>query len=194
MLKKITNLIFESLHLKRIKHEWWRLCGVENPDSVAEHSLNAAQIGYILAKMEWADAQKVVTMLVWHDITETRSGDHNKIAARYLLGKKEAEERIIHDQFDWLPFADDIFALFHEFEEKITLEGKIAKDADYLEVAFQAKAYVELGHVEAVNWIQNVGNALRTESAKKVWQEMNQTSFVDWWKQEGLKKVERVSK
>lgn len=193
MLKKITNLIFESLHLKRIKHEWWRLCGVESPDSVAEHSLNAAQIGYILAKMEGADVQKVVTMLVWHDMTETRSGDHNKIAARYLLGKKEAEEKIIHDQFDWLPFADDIFALFHEFEEKTTLEGKIAKDADYLEVAFQAKMYVELGHVEAMNWIQNVGNALRTESAKQIWQEMNQTSFVDWWKQEGLKKVERVN-
>lgn len=50
--------------------------------------------------MEGADVQKVVTMLVWHDMTETRSGDHNKIAARYLLGKKEAEEKIIHDQFD----------------------------------------------------------------------------------------------
>lgn len=53
--------------------------------------------------------------------------------------------------------------------------------------------YMELGHVEAINWIQNVGNALRTESAKQIWQEMNQTSFVDWWKQEGLKKVERVN-
>ena len=52
MLQKITNLIFEGLHLKRIKHEGWRMCGIENPDSVAEHSLNAAQIGYILAKME----------------------------------------------------------------------------------------------------------------------------------------------
>ncbi|MFB0965315.1 MAG: HD domain-containing protein [Patescibacteria group bacterium] len=52
MLKRITDFLFETFHLKNIKHEGWRFCGIPNPDSVAEHSLNAAQIGYVLAKME----------------------------------------------------------------------------------------------------------------------------------------------
>ena len=192
MLKKITNLIFEGLHQKQIKHEGWRMCGVQFPDSVAEHSLNAAQIGYILARMEGADAYKVATMLVWHDIAETRIGDHHKVAARYLTNKKEAEKQVMSEQFAGLPFEDDIMQIFHEYEEKTTLEGKIAKDADYLEMAFQAKMYMENGHAEAIDWIKNVGVALRTESAKQIWQEMTETSFVDWWKNTGLKKLEKV--
>lgn len=49
-LKKIITFIFELVQLRRIKHEGWRLVGIDNPESVAEHSLRAAQIGYILAK------------------------------------------------------------------------------------------------------------------------------------------------
>jgi putative hydrolase of HD superfamily len=51
-MKELVRLIFETLHLKHVKHEGWRIIGVEHPDSVAEHSLCAAQIAYIIAKME----------------------------------------------------------------------------------------------------------------------------------------------
>ena len=189
MLKKLTNLIFEAFHLKQIKHEWWRLAGVQFPDSVAEHSLNAAQIGYILAKMEWADANKVATMLVWHDIWETRIWDFHKIASRYIPDKKTIEKNVMNDQFDWIDFKDDIMGIFHEYEERDTKEWLIAKDADYLEMAFQAKIYIENGNNHAMDWVINVGGALKTESAKAIWKEMTQTSYVDWWKEKKLKNL-----
>ena len=88
MIKKVVNLIFEVFHLKKVSHEWWKVAGVSNPDSVAEHSLNAAQIGYILAKMEQADANKVTAILVWHDIAETRIWDMHRIASSYIDNKK----------------------------------------------------------------------------------------------------------
>ncbi len=175
------------MHLKRIKHEWVRLAGVQFPDSVAEHSLNAAQIWYILAHMEWADAHKVTAMLVRHDIAETRIGDIHKVWSRYIRGKKEMEKKVLEDQMDGLEFADDIQWLFLEYEEKSTLEWKIAKDADYLEQAFQAKEYVELGHQGMQNRIDNVWAALITDSAKSIRQEMTQTSFTDW--RQWLKKL-----
>ena len=190
MIKKLTNLIFECFHLKEIKHEGWRMAGVPNPDSVAEHSLNAAQIAYILAKMEWADANRCATMLVWHDIAETRIGDMHKVTTRYITNKMEAEEHVMEDQFAGFDFHDDIMNLFHEYEHRDTLEGMIAKDADYLEQAFQAKKYMELGYAETEDWIINVGKALRTESAKQLWQELQTTGFTDWWKKWHLKKLE----
>jgi len=52
MITEITKFIFECFQLKRIKHEGWRIIGVENPDSVAAHSLSASQIAYILAQKE----------------------------------------------------------------------------------------------------------------------------------------------
>jgi putative hydrolase of HD superfamily len=51
-MNKLTNFLFECLNLKHIKRSGWYYAGIPAPESVAEHSLHAAQIGYILAKME----------------------------------------------------------------------------------------------------------------------------------------------
>lgn len=190
MIKKLTNLIFECFQLKEVKHEGWRMAGIPNPDSVAEHSLNAAQIAYILANMEGADANRCVTMVVWHDIAETRINDMHKVTTRYITNKMEIEKVAMEDQFRGFDFHDDIMELFHEYEHRTTLEGTIAKDADYLEQAFQAKKYMELGYRETNDWNINVGKALQTESAKQIWQELQTTGFTDWWKKWHLKKLE----
>lgn len=188
-IKKITNLIFEAFQLKRIKHEWWRVAWVENPDSVAEHSLIAAQIAFYLAKMELADPYKTSAMLIFHDLPESRIWDLHKIACRYIDWKKEIEEKIFQDQFDWISFSEEIIELFLDYEEGRTLEWKIAKDADYLEQSFQAKIYLEIWYKETQDWIDNVWENLKTESAKKIWEEMCKTWFNDWWKKWGLKKL-----
>ena len=98
MIHSLVKFVFELLHLKHVKHEGWRMIGVEHPDSVAEHSLCAAQIAYVLAKMEGADAQKCATMLLWHDLPEARIGDLHRNAQQYITGKKEAEGKVLHDQ------------------------------------------------------------------------------------------------
>lgn len=192
MLQKIVNLIFESLHLKNLDHIWFKYLHIKQPDTVAEHSLNAAQIGYILAKMEGADANKVATMLVWHDIAETRIGDMHKVAVGYITNKKELERQVMKDQFDWLDFGDEVKSYFEEMDERKTLEGRVAKDADYLEQAFQAKTYKEIGHEDAQNRITNVGNALKTESAKKIRTQMCQTKSSDRWLKEALQNLKDV--
>jgi putative hydrolases of HD superfamily len=192
MISKLVNLIFEWLHLKNLDHIWFKYLHIKQPDSVAEHSLNAAQIGYILAKMENADANKVATMLVRHDIAETRIGDMHKVAVGYITNKKELERKVMNDQFDWLDFWNEIKAYFEEMDERITLEWKIAKDADYLEQAFQAKIYKEIGHQDAENRITNVGKALKTESAKKIWTQMCTSTSSDRWLKEALQNLKDV--
>lgn len=189
MLKKIVHLLFEGMHLKQVKHEWVRLAGVQFPDSVAEHSCNAAQIGFVLAHIEWADPHKVASMLIWHDLAETRIGDFHKVGARYIPNKKEIEKQVMKDQLEWISCGWAIQSLFDEYEERETLEGKVAKDADYLEMAFQAKIYVEQGHVVAQDRIDNVVRALKTQGAKQLREEMVVSDSSDWWKKTGLKKM-----
>jgi len=181
--------MFEWLHLKQVKHEGVRLAGVQFPDSVAEHSCNAAQIWFILAHMEWADPYKVASMLIWHDLAETRIGDFHKVGARYIPNKKDIEKQVMKDQLEWIACGSDIQNLFDEYEERTTIEGKVAKDADYLEMAFQAKIYVEQGHVVAQDRIDNVGRALKTQWAKEIREEMIKSNASDWWKKTGLKKL-----
>lgn len=188
-IKKTVNFIFELNQLKRQVHSGWLHAGVTRPDTIAEHAMRAAQIGYILAEMEGdANPEKVCTMLIIHDNGEARIGDQNKISASYF-SNKSAEKKAFSCQLDNLgkDLKDKWQKYFNEYENRKTKEGIIAKDADWLETAFQAKEYLDLGHKSVIDWINNVEKAIETNSAKKLLKEMKKTEFTDWW--QGLKKM-----
>lgn len=188
-IKKLVNFIFELNQLKRQRHAGFQYVGIKNPDTVAEHCLRAAQIGYILAVMEEdADPDKVVTIVTIHDNPESRIGDQHKVAARYF-SKKEAEERVVKDQLQGMGdrIEEKWSDYIEEYEKRNTKEGIVAKDADWLETAFQAKEYLDLGYYAAQEWIDNVEQALETEAGKKLIAQMKETKFTDWY--DGLKKM-----
>ncbi len=175
--------------LKRIKHEGWRLAGVDSPETVAAHSLRAAQIGYLLAKLEGYDnPAEVVLIIVWHDMHEARLGDIHKVANRYINKDKE---KIVIDQLDSLAnpkIKQDLLSLWQQLERKNTTAGIIAKDADLLEQAVTAKEYLEKGYSGTQNWIDNVKAALKTNTAKQLILELEKANSNDWWK--NLKKLD----
>jgi putative hydrolase of HD superfamily len=183
--KQLINFIFELAQLRRIKHEGWRLSGIENPLSVADHALRSAQIGYFLAKLEkFENPYEVVTMLVFHDIGECRIGDIHKVANRYV---KADEEQAVKDQLRPLEDGQELLEIWKQAENRSSVPGVIAKDADYLEKAFTAKEYMEMGHKAADDWINNVRKHLQTASAKELLEEMVKMTSTDWWN--GLKKI-----
>jgi putative hydrolases of HD superfamily len=187
--KKITNFIFELNHLKKQRHTGMQFAGVKNPESVAEHVWRAAQIGYILAELEGdVDSEKVAAIVLIHDNGEIRIGDQHKIASRYFSTDK-AEENSFLDQIKNLSEQTEAKwkDYFNQFENRNTKEGIIAKDADWLEQAFEAKEQVDLGYPIAQAWIDHVEKALETKSAKKLLAEMKKTNFADWWV--GLEKM-----
>ncbi len=185
----VANYIFEMRQLREVKRSGWQLLGIPNKESVAEHSLRAAQIGFFLAHMEGGvDPLRVATMLVFHDIGEARIGDIHKVANRYISEAKEGEA--VADQTALLGDAGALIQkLWNEVEEKGTPEGIIAKDADYLEAAFTAREYQVQGHTYALDWIKNVEKFLRTASAKKLLIALRTTDPHEWW--QGLKKMEK---
>jgi len=192
-MKSIVNYIFEIGVLRRERHNGFKLIGIDDPDSVAEHALRAAQIGYILTVLEnkkngtEINPEKVASMLIFHDNGEARIGDLHKVASRYI-DSSEAEKNAFVDQIKELPEElECLIKYFEEFEERGTKEGVIAKDADWLEAAFMAKEYYDLGNQLAMNWVDNVGKALETESAKEILKEMKEIRFTDWWA--GLKRM-----
>lgn len=186
MEKKILNFIFELGQLKRIKHEGWKLAGIKDPESVAEHSLRACQIGFILAKLEKYDNPlEVCAILIFHDISECRVGDLHRVANRYV---KADEEKAVEDQTKELgEIGKEILNLWKQMEHRNTKAGIIAKDADRLEQAFTAKEYIEIGYSYAQDWINNIEKSLITESAKKMLDNIKNHNTNDWW--QGLKKL-----
>ncbi len=172
--------------LKNVKRSGWWAAGIKDPETVAEHCHRASVIGYFLARLENADSNKVLKMCIFHDIAEARINDVNKIGARYI-DYKEAEKRAIEDQLASLPdnLSDELRSLLKEFHDGKTKEAVVAKDADWLECAIQAKEYMDSGYKLSKDWIDNVRNALKTKSARKLLDAVEKSE--SWWK--GLKKL-----
>ncbi|MEK6822714.1 MAG: HD domain-containing protein [Nanoarchaeota archaeon] len=178
--KKTVDIFYEWGQLKRVRHEGLTLAGVEHPDSVGEHSLRAAQIGFVLAHLEgYANPAEVCAMAVFHDIGECRVGDIHKIANGYI---KADEERAVREQLAPLGAAgEQIFSLWRQTECRDTPAGILAKDADWLEMALTAKEYLEQGHAIAQVWIDNVAKAVKTRSAQRLVKALQKRRSTDWW-------------
>jgi len=180
-LNKLIDFIFELGQLRRIKHEGWRLVGIDNPESVAEHSLRAAQIAYILAKMEnYPNPEEICSLVVFHDIEECRIGDVHKVANRYLTFN---EALAVDDQTKELgEIGKAINKLWKQTEEKKSIAGIIAKDADLLEATFTAREYKEKGVPLMDLWMKNYMRFLKTKSARQILKELIRTNHIWWWK------------
>jgi len=187
--KDILKFIFELGQLRRVKHEGIKMAGVENPESVADHSLRAAQISFILAKLEnYQNPHEVCVINVFHDIEECRIGDFHAVARRYI---KANREKAVEEQTEKLnDIGKDIQNLWHQMEKKNTTAGIIAKDADELEQAVTAKEYIEKGYHYAQNWIDNVSRILKTKSARQLLETLKKTNSNEWW--QGLKKLTKL--
>jgi len=153
--KDVINFIFELGMLRRVKHEGVKLAGVNNPESVADHNLRAAQLGFILAKMEnYENPFEVCAILVFHDIAECRTGDIHYVGKRYV---RIDEEKALKDQVQKLGRTGEEIARFPiELHNKNSKAGVIAHDADELEQAFTAKEYIEKGYVYVDDWLKNI--------------------------------------
>ena len=187
-MKNLTNFFYEVGQLKRVKRSGFWLININNPESVAEHSQRTAVIGYFLAKLEKVDVQKVTLMCLFNDLHETRLNDLHKVGHRYIDFKK-AENEAHKEQLHGLNnIGSELFETLTEFQERKSSEALVARDADLLENAIQAKEYIKIGYKDAQNWIDNIRKVIMTETGKKLLEEIENTDPNDWWR--NLKKID----
>ncbi|MCG6879228.1 MAG: HD domain-containing protein [Deltaproteobacteria bacterium] len=178
MLKRAVEFLHEAGMLKKTPRTGYQFLG-SGAESVAEHSFRAAIVGYVLASMEAdADIDKTVRMCLFHDLPEARTGDHNYVNKKYV---SVDEERAIRDQTRGLPFGDDIVALTNEFNAARTLEAKIAKDADQLDLILELKGHHDAGNPNAKEWLAYALKRLGTENGKALGREILASRSDTWW-------------
>ncbi len=187
--KDIVNFFFETGMLKHAKRSGWWLVNIKDPENIAEHSFRTAIVGYFLAHMEEVNADKVLKICLFHDLHESRVNDLHKVGQRYI-NFKEGEKKAGKEQMECLgDCGREIHSLNKELHKKESPEANVAKDADYVECAVQAKEYIEIGHKDAQNWIDNCRKCVKTKSAKQLIDLIDKTCSNDWWK--NLKNIKR---
>lgn len=187
-MDSLVNYIFETGMLKKVVRSGWWTENIKNPETVAEHSFRTAVIAFILAKMEGQSdetANKICTAAVFHDVHETRILDLNKLTARYINIDDKLEKKVENEQTKGLPEAVRKAILKNLNLTKN--ERIILKDADYLECAFQAKEYADIGY-QTLDWLNNIAKKLQTKSAKMILKKVQKTPARNW--RSGLKKLD----
>ncbi|MBU4333194.1 MAG: HD domain-containing protein [Candidatus Omnitrophica bacterium] len=176
------NLFAEAGLLKKIKRSGWWVAGIKDPESVADHSFRCAIIAYYMAHLENVDPYKTLTMALFNDIHESRINDLHKMG-HYYIDFKEAEKKVFKDQVkDLDPRVKKEMETFrNEYDEQITKESIVARDADILECLLQAKEYYDNGHTKAKKFFKKAPDYLKTKSAQKFWKQIKDWDSGQWW-------------
>ena len=174
------NFLFEAATLKRLKRTGWQILGV-NEESVAEHSFMVAVISYILANQLKADEKKVLLMALFHDLSETRTGDIYKLADLYV---KTDDNKAIKDILNGLPNSKGLIKTINEYEKEETQESKIVHDADTLALCIELKQLMENGNVHAEEWFEANIESLRLDISRQLANQLKKSDSQDWWKKE----------
>ena len=113
-------------------------------------------------------------MCLFHDLPEARTGDLNYVNKRYV---RVDEEKAVKDLTKDLPCGDDMVSLHQEFNQGKSVESRICKDADQLDLILELKAQQDLGNKYAVEWLEYAVQRLETPAAKAMASEILKTAI-----------------
>lgn len=149
----LTTLI-ELQRLKRLERTGWTLRGLPNgTESVASHSFGVAVTAMLLADEVKArgvevDCERVLRMALLHDWAETRVGDMPRTASNYFGAdaRKTAETKAFADIVSGLGSRGSKYqTLYQDYEQRNSLEARLVKAADVIDLLVQAYALERSG-------------------------------------------------
>jgi len=149
----LINFLAELMRLKSTPRIGWLLRGVRDVESVAAHSFGVAVIAMLLADRARArgvevNVERLLRMALLHDLTETRTGDLPSTIKRYF-GKaaiKAADEAIAKEIFTELgDLRESYLELFFDYEHRLSIESRLVKAADKLDLLVQSREYEKGG-------------------------------------------------
>jgi putative hydrolases of HD superfamily len=175
------NFLFEMGNIRFIDRMWKRFLR-DDFENLAEHHFRVFWIAMTIAMHEKnVDTGKIAKMALMHDITESRTGDVDYLSRQYV----ERKERLaIDDILMNTALKDEIMALWEEYEERKSLESRIVKDADNLNIDFELAEQAAKG-----SRIKEVKQPMRevvaetklyTDTAKQIFQQLQDVSPHEW--------------
>ncbi len=133
-----------ALTLKEVARAGWVRVGIASPESVAAHSYGVAWLVLALCP-PGVDRGRALAIAVLHDLAEARVGDITPHDGVPREEKRRREEEAMAHTLAALPHAPELLALWREYEDGSTPEGRFVKACDRLDMGLQAKRYAASG-------------------------------------------------
>ena len=165
--------------LYRVKEELrkgWEIRGLNVRETVAEHVLGALLLGTLYLPPEnpdWEgyDKRKVLRIVFAHDLAEAITGD--------MINKNDEEQQRERDAYEYLGLlgtydsvegARDLYRSFREFDQRASVNARIANDLDRLENLMQLYAFRShfKDKAEFQKWKIDLTNGVQTAAGRQI--------------------------
>lgn len=175
------DFMYELGSLKNVERGWRQHFGMRVA-TIPEHTHRVMLLALVIARMEGVkNEEKILKMALIHDLAETRTTDLSYIQKVYV---EADEDKSAKDLFEGTLLESLRTKELHEYEERQSVEAKIVKDADNLDVDLEMKELEERGSKLPEKWLifrKLVRDTkLYTKSAKKLWDEIEASDPADW--------------
>ena len=143
----ILDFFKTAVNLKNISRQGWiDKLSIEHPESVADHSYSMAIMGMVISDLENYDSEKILKMILLHDLAESKIGDYtpNQISKE---NKIKIENNVYDEIISTLPNTIKLQygKIWKEYQKQESPESKVVHQIDKLEMVLQAKMYQKGG-------------------------------------------------
>jgi len=174
------ELLYEVGCMRFLQRNWRQFLNADFSNET-EHTFRVMWIALVLAKHEKAqNVGKIIQMALVHDVGESRSGDVHYVSRQYTT---RDEKKAVEDVLYGTSLEGEMLELWEEYEAKQTKEAQIVKDADSLDVDFELREQEVKGETLKKYWEdmrKYTYDNLYTQSAKKMWKEIQKSNPHDW--------------
>lgn len=174
---RLADFLFEAGMLRKTPRTGYQFLG-SGAENVAEHSFRAALIGYVLASMAGADQEHTAMLCLIHDFHEARTGDFNYVNSIYnTSGQRLAMQHALKGT----GLTEKLLPLWDEQEEGESLEARLARDADQIDLILNLVEQKNLGNPYAEKWLASAMQRLHTDEGRELAGSIASTDHTDWW-------------
>jgi len=180
MASRDIQFLFEIGSMRNIPRAWVQHLGVPVASNL-EHMMRVVFLALLLARREKKGNQDLIMkMALVHDLAETRTAD---LAYVHKVYSTTDESRAVRDLFAGTSFGD-LESILEQYKKRDTIEAKIVKDADNLDIDLELKELEEQGHKLPAKWkamrkfVRD--KKLYTKTAKTLWDKLQKANVAQW--------------
>lgn len=181
MLKRDIEFLYEIGSMRNIQRGWRQHLGMDCAN-VLDHTVRVQWLALIIARMEGCkNEEKILKMALMHDMGETRTSDLSYVQKVYTT---DNEDQAVSDMTKDTSLTDFYTYIIKDYEARTSIESKIVKDADNLDVDLELKELEERGSQMPKKWAVHRkmvrDEKLYTDSAKKLWDNLSKVDVGQW--------------
>ncbi|CAA0837289.1 Metal-dependent phosphohydrolase [Striga hermonthica] len=155
--------------LKTTKRAGWVRRGVKEPESIADHMYRMGLMALIASDIPGVNREKCMKIAIVHDIAEAIVGDITPSDGIPKEEKSRREQEALKNMCELLgggERAEEIRDLWMEYEDNSSMEAKLVKDFDKVEMILQALEYENEQSKNLEEFFESTAGKFQTDLGK----------------------------